>query len=258
MNEIKLVEILKISDDQRKYLTDLVINEISFEIFINAKRLLSISALPSNLMELSMGFIFSEGLVKSFDEIKGYKMDEQINAINFMLQIPDERLRYFNKTKEKTSGCGASLSSSLADNGKEDFGNIEIDIEKLRTLFHSFQKKSLLFFKTGGVHSAALITDDEIKYFAEDIGRHNAVDKVIGMALLDKYAMKNLTMLCSGRISSEIVKKAVRLNIPMIISQSATTSEAINLAWKYKLYVAGFARGNRMNIYTGYNKLKLT
>ena len=217
----------------------------------------SSSKLPSNLLELAIGFLFSEGLVKSFDEIINYKMDTKINIINFSLQIPNERLEYFNKTKEKISGCGASLSSSLIYNKKDDFKKLEINIERLHILFHEFQKKSLLFFKTGGVHSAALVTNDKIKYFAEDIGRHNAVDKVIGMALLDKDNIKNLILLCSGRISSEIIKKAVRLNISMIISQSATTSEAINLAWKYKLYIAGFARGKRINIYTGYNKLKL-
>ena len=257
MDEIKLVEILKISDEQKFYLTDSVINEISFEIFINGKRLLAISSLPSNLLELAIGFVFSEGLVTSYSEIESYEMNKKLNAINLSLKIPNNRLQNFNKTKEKTSGCGASLSSSLINNKKTDFKEMLIDIKKTRSLFYEFQKKSALFFKTGGVHSAALSNSSEIKYFAEDIGRHNAVDKVIGMAISDKCNPDDLIMLCSGRISSEIVKKAVRLNIPAIISQSATTSEAISLAWKYKLYVIAFARGKRMNIYTGYNRLKL-
>jgi FdhD protein len=117
-----------------------------------------------------------------------------------------------------------------------------------------FQNDSLLFRQTGGVHGACLVRDNLIRYRADDIGRHNAVDKVAGMALLAEQALPEYILLSSGRISSEIVKKSVRLGIPMIVSHSAATSEAIRLGWQYKVYLLGFARGSRFNIYSGFEQ----
>ncbi len=255
MNNIILTEILKVNKGKFEKLTDKVIQEVSFEIRINGKRLTSISALPENLIELGIGFLYSEGLLFSANEIVDYTFFENKNLINFNLNIPKNRIESFYKTGEKTSGCGSSLSAALTHFEKEDFAQIALKHQEVSDLIRIFQKNSKLFYETGGVHSCALVKDYKIKFYAEDIGRHNAVDKVIGMAKLKNYPLGECFLVSSGRISSEIVKKSVRVNIPLIISQSATTSEAINLAWKYKIYLIGFARADRFNIYTGFNKL---
>jgi len=116
---------------------------------------------------------------------------------------------------------------------------------------NSFQKMSLAFRETGGVHSAALSDGEHILVFKEDIGRHNALDKASGAALLKGINPKCLIVLISGRISSEIIGKAKRLGAPFVISRSAPTDQAIKIARATNITLIGFARGNRMNIYSG-------
>jgi len=119
---------------------------------------------------------------------------------------------------------------------------------------HQFQIDSKLFKQTGGVHSAGIIQGNKLIFSADDIGRHNAVDKVVGMAVRNNVNLQDSYLICSGRISSEIVKKCIRLEIPLIVSQSAATSEAIRLGWKYKTFIIGFTRGKRFNLYTGFEE----
>jgi len=189
-------------------------------------------------------------LLLSQDEILDCEFSTGENLINFKLEIPDKRIESFFLTGEKTSGCGSTLSSAITGS-KEVFPEIKLDAESILQQMRNFQQDSALFKQTGGVHSAGLVKDDAIVYSADDIGRHNAVDKVAGMALLQQSDLREYYLICSGRISSEIVKKCVRLGIPLIVSQSAATSEAIRLGWKYKTYIIGFTRGRRFNLYTG-------
>jgi len=100
------------------------------------------------------------------------------------------------------------------------------------------------------VHSAALCQEDKIVAFAEDIGRHNAVDKIVGEVILKGEETKDKFLLLFGRVSSEILIKAARLGVPLIVSRSAPTNMAIKLAKQLNITLAGFARGERLNLYT--------
>ncbi|MDP8220891.1 MAG: formate dehydrogenase accessory sulfurtransferase FdhD [Candidatus Stygibacter frigidus] len=251
MDEIRaLKEIKKYHNGRFEMLTDLVVREISFTINVNDFRLVAIACLPENLPALALGFLFSEGLLMNQREILDSEYTPAENLINFKLDIPEERIQSFFLTGEKTSGCGSTLSSALSGN-KRAFSELKIEAESILQLMRKFQQDSALFKQTGGVHSAGLVKHDEIAYYAEDIGRHNAVDKVAGMALMSQCDLTSYYLICSGRISSEIVKKCVRLGIPLIVSQSAVTSEAIRLGWEYKTFLMGFTRGGRFNLYTG-------
>jgi FdhD protein len=248
-------EIKKYDNGDQKLVSDLIIREISFNILINNHRLVTISALPADLQELGVGFLFSEGLISNYEEIEDILLDPAERAINFNLNIPDDRVDDFHATGERTSGCGSSLSSAISDDLVLKFPELEIEAEVILKIMKEFINSSRLFRETGGVHIAGLVKNGSLEYFAEDIGRHNAFDKVAGKGLADKEDLSKFSLICSGRISSEIVKKAVRLRIPLIISKSAPTSEAIRLGWDYKVYIIGFARNKRMNIYTGFTDL---
>ncbi|MFA5354056.1 MAG: formate dehydrogenase accessory sulfurtransferase FdhD, partial [Thermodesulfovibrionales bacterium] len=113
-----------------------------------------------------------------------------------------------------------------------------------------FQDASELYKVTGCVHSAALSDGKEILCLAEDIGRHNAVDKVIGYALSEGIPFEGKIMLASGRLSSEIVSKCARWGIPVVASRTSPTSLAVEIAEKYGVTVTGFIRAERMNVYT--------
>ncbi|MCF7919317.1 MAG: formate dehydrogenase accessory sulfurtransferase FdhD [Candidatus Cloacimonetes bacterium] len=254
MDDLRLLkEIKRYKNGIFEMLTDVVIREISFTIYINGQRLTAMACLPENLTALALGFLLSEGLVLHMKEIISSTFSQEDYSINFELQIPSARLSNFFQTGEKTSGCGSSLTSALTGS-REAFPPFKIDLDSVLQLMQQFQHNSVLFQQTGGVHSAGLVHNEEIVFFADDIGRHNAVDKVAGMALQKEKNLNEHYLLCSGRISSEIVKKCVRLGIPLIVSQSAATSEAIHLGWKYKVYIIGFTRGKRFNIYTGFEE----
>jgi FdhD protein len=129
-------------------------------------------------------------------------------------------------------------------------GDVKVDVQDIIELMKKFNKNSELFLSTGGVHSVALCQGKEILLFHEDIGRHNALDKVIGEAAFKGIDTSDKMMVMSGRISSEILIKAAKRKIPIVISRSAPTDLAIDYANNLGITVIGFARGNRMNIYT--------
>jgi FdhD protein len=127
---------------------------------------------------------------------------------------------------------------------------IALDPAKILKLVNEFSKSSELFISTGGVHSCALCSYDEILYFEEDIGRHNAMDKLSGSVLVNKIYAGNKIILTTGRISSEIITKAAKIGIPVLVSRSAPTDAAIEMALQLNITLIGFARGQSLNIYT--------
>ncbi len=123
-----------------------------------------------------------------------------------------------------------------------------------------FQSISEIFNLTGGVHSSALVHEEKIIAFMEDIGRHNAIDKVIGCMLINNHTkseFSNKILLTSGRISSEILNKIIMSKIPVVISRSAPTDRAIEICRQKNITLVGFARANKMNIYSGNNRIIL-
>ncbi len=251
-----LKEIKQFNNGNLQFKTDIVISEQSFTITINGDHLVTLSVLPEHLENLALGFLFSEGIVTDRNEIIHSDYCQEENRIDFSLDIENERLRNFKNSGEKTSGCGSSLSSTINDEGS-GFQNMVIDPKVICSRMRDFIKSSSLFKETGGVHIAGLLIDESLTFIREDIGRHNAVDKAAGVAISKNLDLSKTILLCSGRISSEIVRKAIRLRIPMIVSKSAPTSKAISLGWQYGIYLIGFARGDRFNLYTGTENLKI-
>jgi FdhD protein len=127
----------------------------------------------------------------------------------------------------------------------------------IRARIQMFQKQSDLFLATGGVHSCALCDMENLICFMEDIGRHNAFDKVLGFALTGGVDLTRTFLLTSGRVPSDMMTKAVRARIPVIISHSAPTDSAIDMALKYNVTLSGFARGTRMNVYSAVHRVGL-
>jgi FdhD protein len=155
------------------------------------------------------------------------------------------------------SGCGAGGTSRDLDTpAYAPVGpGRPVSPERLRELFEAFAAKATFWRQTGGVHACALAGEDGIVLFAEDIGRHNAFDKIMGAALLGGIDVSDKFVLTTGRISAEIVSKAVACRVPMLASRSAVTSLGVKLARRFGLTLVGFLRGRRMNVYTGYERV---
>lgn len=255
-NSKRLIEIRRYMEDSDTYMSDLVVREVSFDIYINQRRFIGLSCIPEDLEDLAVGFLYSEGIILDQREILSYQYDKDTVSIHFECDIANDRIQHFFQTRERTSGCASAMSASI--NGlRKAFPKLTIQRELIIESMSAFQKHSQLFKETGGVHSAGMILEDQIDHIVNDIGRHNAIDKIFGYYIRKGIELKEGIVISTGRISSEIVKKAIRVGVPLIISHSAPTSEAIRLAWDYKLYIIGFSRGNRFNLYTGFNEINI-
>lgn len=244
--------ITRIHKDKETTLDDLVIKEIPLTINIRNQELVTLQASPSDLKDLAVGFLYTCGLIKKFSDVENIILDAQrwIATIELKNGKLNKNLVF---KRLFTSGCGQGVifyNSIDLIHRKKTESDFKVRNNKISKLMSKFQKESVGFRKTGGVHSAGLSDGQDIIIFREDIGRHNAVDKVIGAGLREKKDFPNTFLLSSGRISSEIVFKVKKTGIPIVVSQSAPTNQAIKLARNFDLTLIGFVRGSRMNIYS--------
>ena len=249
-------DIIRIKENSKETVKDVVVEEVPLTIMVGEKELVTLLCTPSDLKDLATGFLFTSGIIKKGEDIKSIIIDQEHWIANIVLVNPDIEEKLVFK-RLFTSGCGrGTLFYSAADiiHRKKIVSDFRVAPARLRSLMLNFQKSSYLFLKTGGAHSAALAGTEDILIFKEDIGRHNAIDKVIGCALVS-VGFKDKILISSGRISSEILFKAQKTRIPLLISQSAPTNQAVKLARDMGLTLVGFARGSRMNVYSAEERI---
>lgn len=245
-------KICKHIDGSSEIVEDLIALEKKIRISVNGKEIMSLYCTPQMIREFVVGFIMTEGI------IKGNWCTERMSieyGNEVFVDIPAEG-EVSTDGKIITSGCvgGVTFEKGIEDGPINDDFSVRSD--RLREVFNLFQARSDLYKLTGCIHSAALSDGESLLCFAEDIGRHNAVDKVIGYAILENIPFKGKIMLASGRISSEISSKCARWGIPMIATRTAPTNLAIEIAEKRGVTIVGFIRGKRFNVYTHPERIK--
>jgi FdhD protein len=252
-DETRRLDILRISGTTAVMERDLVVRETPVTIFLNDVDLVTLLCSPKDLEYLAIGFLFAEGLIKDKEDIKAIFADKKDGAVWVETvggkKLPDNILA----KRFITTGCGKGLSfidSAKYRKGLKADTDFKIQTSQVALLMKEFQSRSRIYRETGGVHSAGLARADGIVSFNEDIGRHNAIDKVLGECVIRGTKSDNLVMITSGRVSSDILIKAARGRIPIIISKSAPTDLAVRLARDLGITLVGFARGSRMNIYS--------
>lgn len=247
----------KMNDVSEKELNDYVINEYPLTIYINGEKYITLLVTPKHLKELVIGYLTSEKIIDNIDEIETVNIQED----KFKVEVTTkDQVVLVNSNKDKllTSGCGVGtrfhddLDQVVFDSIESDF---MISYDMILNASKKLNTKSGLFKLTGGVHSCLFTHDSGESYF-EDIGRHNAVDKVVGYVALNNIDTKHSFVFSSGRISSDMLLKCAVSAIPVVISRSAPTSLAVKLADKYGITLIGFARGTKFNIYTHKQRVK--
>lgn len=250
------VEIIKINGNSRDTIIDKVIREYPFTIYLNGQEIITLLCIPENLEELALGFLISEGFIDSFGEIEKMDLDKRKGTINIQGAIGENPLRDKLRGKRTiTSGCGKGSSFyNVLDSSKTSRIEkiMELRPETVIQLMREFNNYSELFNETGGVHSCALCTSEKVLVHRDDIGRHNALDKVLGWGHMNKQEFRDKFVLTTGRISSEMLIKTAKRGVPVVISRSAPTSLAVELARELNITLVGFARGEKMNIYTNF------
>lgn len=255
MKDSKNIDILRIKADKISEEQDIVIVEYPFTIFINDKELITLLCSPKSLDFLALGFLFSEGLISSYSDVNRIKIDEGEGIAHVYVDQVNKLNEKLMAKRTITSGGGKGTAFyNLIDSikSKRIDQAISIDTEKVKDLVGEFSKKSGLFLSTGGAHSCALCDNYKILIFEEDIGRHNALDKIFGKTLYQGMDTRDKMVLSSGRISSEMLIKAANRQIPVVISRAAPTSLAVEMARQLGITLIGFARGDKMNIYSNF------
>jgi len=252
-NETEKISILKLSEKGSSSIEDVVAKEFPLTIILNNQELVTLLCSPANLKYLAVGFLSSEGFLQSKDEIKRITVDDRRGVVRVETEGDKEPASDALFKRFITSGCGRGASfynAADAQGQRKVESKIEIPTLEVLALVNEFQHRSQVYRTTGGVHSAALCDIRDILVFSEDIGRHNAVDKIFGECILNDIATDDHIIITSGRVSSEIVLKIARRNVPIIVSKSAPTNLGVRLAADLGVTLVGFVRGKRMNVYT--------
>ncbi|HZK57431.1 MAG TPA: formate dehydrogenase accessory sulfurtransferase FdhD [Clostridia bacterium] len=258
MELTKEYNIVKIDGENKTEVEDIVVLEYSLTISIDDEEVITLLCSPKSLRYLAIGFLYSEGFIRSYSEIDSIQIDEEWGKAYIRLKVKGISGEKLQRKKTITSGGGKGTvlynMSDLLKSGKTT-NPPDISVYEIKKLMAKFGRSSDLFHATGGVHACAICDNNDIIYFEEDIGRHNALDKVSGRALIENMDLKDKMILTSGRISSEMLMKAVKMGITVVVSRSAPTSSAVHMAKELNVVLIGFARGEKMNIYSNFSSL---
>ena len=254
---MRQLDILKLdlSTGKSEKKVDYVAEEKPLYLFVNNIFWATILCSPTDLKELAIGHMLSEGILKSTEEIEEVVLKEKENSCQVKLKSGinvEDRVKLSRlQARVIPSACGGGSPHQYTGKIPRVESNLKV---KAKTIFDSVNQlnfKAEGFRKTGGLHVAAIYKSDGSPIaLAEDVGRHNAVDKVIGMSALKGASFDECFLALSGRMSGDVVFKAANVGLPIVASLAAALSSGIDLAEKANVTLAGFVRGNRMNIYT--------
>jgi FdhD protein len=246
------IQYVQVENGERRQQTGQVIRETPVSLTINGETWLTFMCTPVDLESLAVGFLFNEGLVKSMREIVDVRVCPRQDNIDVWthsaLRKPDQWRR--------TSGCTGGITSVDSTAGQpaplmpvnRNGGMLQAD--QVNELIGDLFKVQELYRQSGGVHSSSLTDGEEIFITAEDIGRHNTLDKIAGRCLMENIQLKRRIILTTGRISSEMLQKSAMLGAAVVISRTSPSSLSIKLADQYGISLIGYARRDRFNIYT--------
>lgn len=244
------VDCIKGNEDSFELEKHPVIEELPLAVTVNGRHALTAMISPDMLREFVIGFLYTEGIIRDVDEIESIKVEG--NNAGVLTKNP---FKILVSKKTVLSGCGGSMSYLDIAKLPQISSNLVLDAETIRNSVKE-ALDSQLHVLTGGIHVVSLYNAAGKLKVVEDIGRHNALDKVIGYALENGIDLSDTYVICSGRISSEMVRKCLSANIPVVVSRGATTTLAIDIARSCGLTIVGFVRSKKMNVYSGGTRIK--
>lgn len=232
--------------------------EYPIVLVVNGYEIATFQLTKHDLVDWAHGYLFSEGIVESPDDIESVNIDSDKGVIDVKLANDFEIDQLFNKKKHYTAGCGRGVTFfSMTD--VKMFNKItseqRVKLSYLLKKQSEFARNSPLYLKTGGMHGACIVNENGDIVIREDIGRHNAVDKIIGYAFRNRLDPTNLLMLTTGRISYEMLSKGAKYGFAIMGSRTAATIQAVQLAKYLNVEVVGYLRGKRAITYTDFDRV---
>ncbi|MBI5570349.1 MAG: formate dehydrogenase accessory sulfurtransferase FdhD [Desulfomonile tiedjei] len=226
--------------------------EIPYTLFVNDREILSIATLPTHIEELFVGFLVSEGVLEAPAEILVCHVDHGSRIVRLELDVPEERMETVGQKGMLTSGCAGgvvfSVKAALAprDDRREP---LRVSCSVILKRMQELDTYPGLYRVTRGVHASSLADGDRNHFIREDLGRHNAVDKVIGHCFLNGIVTRDKLLLTTGRITSEVITKAARSRFPIVVSRSSASALAVSIARQSRIDVVTYVRGGRFNYF---------
>jgi FdhD protein len=223
--------------------------ETPVSLTVNGDVWLTFMCTPVNLEAMSLGFLYNEGILESMDEVEDVRVCEHGDNVDVWLNRSVEQPTSWRRT----SGCtgGITAVDALARIDVSFSGNeLQIPPEAIGHLVEMLFESQELYRETGGVHTSALSDGKKIVLVAEDIGRHNTLDKIAGLCLMNDVWPEQRILITTGRISSEMLQKAARMQAPILISRTSPSSLSIEMAERYGITLIGYARTHRFNVYS--------
>lgn len=230
--------------------------ETPVSLTVNGKVWLTFMCTPVHLEELAVGFLFNEGIIESMDEVENVHLCEHGDNVDVWLNHPADEPNAWRRT----SGCtGGVTAVDLLAKPNVHFGwnRLEVQAEAIGELVEQLFEAQSLYRETGGVHTSALSDGERIIVSAEDIGRHNTLDKIAGLCLRRGLFPATRILVTTGRISSEMLQKAARMDVPLLISRTSPSSLSIEMAERYGITLIGYARRHRFNVYSNAQRVGL-
>jgi FdhD protein len=231
-----------------------VIRERPVSLYLNGRELVTLLCAGHHLEELAVGFLHGEGFVQTLDDLVRVKVDQAAGKVEVTTSKDAPLANELWMKRTITSGCGkGSLFYYALDAllGRPVQSSLRISPEQVWGRVEDLNKSSETYRRTHGVHNTALATPGEIVLFRDDIGRHNAVDMIVGYGFLNSVSLNDKLLITTGRLTSEILIKAAKVGIPALVSRNTATSLAIELAASLNITLIGYARAGKFTVYSG-------
>ena len=251
--------VFEFSDGRFNETSITAIQEIPLTIYLNEHEVVTLLCTGKDPPSLAVGLLKSDGLLTDRKELKELQIEKESDRIVAHVFTTHDPFSSHGMRLSITSGCGkgTNFAQNMAEvNHVFLTSDIKISPEALFSLMEALNKRSKLYKATGGCHNAALSVSDRLLIFYEDLGRHNAIDMIQGKTFLEDIYTNDKLIVTTGRISSEILIKAIRIGVPILVSRSAATRFAIDLARKTNMTLIGYVRGERMTVYNHAGRIK--
>jgi FdhD protein len=230
-----------------------IVEESRVSIFVNGKELLTVMATPDQQDYLAVGFLFAEGLISHQEDLLSVGLAPNQTCVDVWLKDKELDLP---QRPILTTGCGRGMTFGNSNHFSPLDSSLRVTHRQLADLMHELQERACLYRQARGIHAAGLATASAVVMVAEDVGRHNTLDKLAGRCLLEGVESADHILLTTGRISSEMMTKARRMEVPLVASLTSPTSLSVQRAEEWNITLVGYLRPERMQVYTHPERLR--
>lgn len=255
-----------------------VIAETPWVVYLNGRELLTLMCTPTRLHALVLGFLLAEGMITALEDVWQIKvfLDEDRVYLLFpeagineerplpacaeavgSIQVWLRREVALPQRRVLTSGCGGGTTfDDLSAERAPLAATVRVSASQITRLMRELNQNATVYRQSRGVHTSALSDGEQLLLIAEDVGRHNTIDKLRGEALLRNLSTRGRILLTSGRISSEMLTKARAMETPIVVSRTSPTATSVRLAQRWNMTLIGYARAPQLRVYAGAERIE--